>query len=303
MRLIVLLMFCAAICAATLYAHGAANEAKFPVKVVDSMLLVPVVVNGRRLTFILDSGASSSWLLDRDIASKLNLIPQGEQPSSGAGGNGVVLPLVHDLEIAFGNQHYSHVTAGVTDLLSLSQYLNIRIDGVVGEDAFRHSIIAIDYCGQQIETSDPSRSISVPSKATVVPIVNTEGFYAAKGEVKFSPEIQLNGLFILDTGAGPITVGITREQGQRLHTDPNALHDALPAMGGTFRASLIRAESVALGDVVVPDVTVHASENTSGVAARGAYVGFIGGGFFRRFVTIFDVPHQRLILKPAVGCK
>src|SRR5262249_39349410 len=104
--------------------------------------------------------------------------------------------------------------------------------------------------------------------------------------------------------AGPIVVGITRQQAERLHINTeSAQQDVIPALGGSFRARLISAQSVRVGNSTLRNLTIHASENASGGMASGEDVGVIGGeGFFRSFLTIFDVPPRRLILGRAARC-
>jgi hypothetical protein len=53
-----------------------------------------------------------------------------------------------------------------------------------------------------------------------------------------------------------------------------------------------------VGPIALPTATIHVSENTIGALADGAYKGVIGGQFFRRFLTLFDVPRQCLLLLP-----
>lgn len=273
-----------------------------PVKVVRSMLLVPVNVNGKQLTFILDSGGGSGFLLDEKAANKLNLVSEGEQITSGAGDSRVSLRLVRDLDIEFAGIHSFNAAAGVTDLSTVSQYLGTPVDGLLGANVFLSSIILVDYCRREIQVISPE-SFSVPRRqATIIPTASVAGHFAAYVTIHFAAGKQLNGMFLLDTGAGPVQIGITRDEAERAHLKDAMEHTAIPALGGEFRATVFRAERMKIGNVTVLNVSIHAAENTAGAMARGEYAGIVGGEFFRRFITIFDMPHRRLILSPARAC-
>jgi predicted aspartyl protease len=269
------------------------------------MVLVPVKVNGQPFTFILDSGgASPGLLLDKKVAHELKLARKGEVRSFGAGErNQVVVPLVHGIDVEFAGRHWFAATAGVTDFSAISRYLRTHIDGLLGTTVFSEAVIAIDYCRQEVQVIEPSAPFVAPPKAIIVGITQLGGLYASHAAIQFSPEHEVSGMFLLDTGAGPIAMAITRDQARRLPAGKNSTRrDELPAAGGMFRALLVPAQSVTIGDSTFLDVMVHVSENTAGGMAHGEYKGIIGGEFLRRFVAIFDVPHQRLILARAEPC-
>jgi len=273
-----------------------------PIVVVHSVLLVPLRVNGKAETFILDTGGGSGFLLDSRVADQLQLRAVGEQRTSGAGDDNVTLKIVTGLEIELAGKRFSDVTAGVTDFAAISRYLNTEVDGLLGVNIFSPWVVVIDYCEQKVQFIDPSQ-FQAPRAADVLPITKLAAHYATSGAVQFAPTIRLAGMFLLDTGAGPIAVGITQQQAERLHINTeSAQQDVIPALGGSFRARLILAQSVRVGNSTLRNLTIHASENASGGMASGEYVGVIGGEFFRRFLTIFDVPHRRLILGRAARC-
>lgn len=292
---------------AVAYGGGSPGQTHAPsttirVKIVRSMLLVPVSVNGRLFTFILDSGGGSGFLIDEKAANKLSLVANGAEPATGAGDSRVSLQLVHDLDIEFAGMHSYHATAGVTDFSAVSQYLEVPVDGLLGLHVFLHSIIAIDYCRGEIEIISP-QSFEVAARATTIPISRIGEQFASRAAIQLATGSQLSGMFLLDTGAGPVQIGITREEAERAQIPKSSgKHDAIPALGGEFRATIFQAEQLKIGTVTLRNVTVHAAENTSGAMSRGNYAGILGGEFFRHFITIFDVPHQRLILSPGRSC-
>ncbi|HET9743415.1 MAG TPA: aspartyl protease family protein [Terriglobales bacterium] len=285
--------------AEALKANGSRN---IPIRIVRSELLVPALVNGQQLTFILDSGAHS-FFLDQNVANRMKLTSRERVRSFGAGDSQVLIPQIHGLDIEFAGSGISGETAGIIDLAPISAYLNMPIDGVAGAQVFSRSVIAIDYCRQQIRVTSPEIFV-LPSNAIVRPITEIGGNYATEATLHFAAGKEVKGMFLLDTGAGPITIGITRQQGERLSIDTkSARQETIPALGGNFRAGVVAAESINVGGASARRIDVHVAENTSGGLAAGPYTGVIGGGFFRRFLTIFDVPHGRLVLVPAQKCE
>jgi predicted aspartyl protease len=269
------------------------------------MVLVPVRVNGKPLTFILDSGGGSpGLLLDAKAANDLKLKREGALNTFGAGENrAVVVPLVHGLDVEFAGKH-SSATAGIFDFSPVSHYIRTHVDGLLGTNAFSHAVIEIDYCRQEIQVIEPTAAVAAPRDAIIVGITRLAGLYASQATIQFTPQHQVSGLFLLDTGAGPVAFALTRDQARHAPVPEASLrHDKLPAAGGSLRATLVPSQSVTIGGRVFQDVTIHLAENTSGGMDHGDYLGVIGGEFFRRFVAVFDVPHQRLILSPAEDCR
>jgi predicted aspartyl protease len=121
-------------------------------------LLVDVIINGVKGTFILDTGAGST-VIDTKQASRLNLVLQKESASfegAGAGGQGLeVIPsegnkleignyIVHDFLLTVMSL-FEHVTeafvkAGVHEELS----------GVIGVDVLKPGKAIIDYSGMML---------------------------------------------------------------------------------------------------------------------------------------------------------
>jgi len=274
-----------------------------PVNVVRSMLLVPVEVNKAHLTFVLDSGGGSGYLLDAATAKRLQVQLRGEQVTRGAVNDRIPLRLAQDLEIAFGGRRLAHQTAGVTDFGAASVYLGTQVDGMLGAQVFSDAIVEIDYCRGRILLRDSGTGY-FPADAEAVPITMVAGHFAVYATLDFAGAQHLAGMLLLDTGAGPTEVAVTREAALRERLfRRNLTAVELPSLGGKFRARILAADRLHVGDVVLEHVQVYASENEAGGFAGGEYLGVLGGEFFRRFVTIFDVPHNRLILLPNRRCE
>jgi predicted aspartyl protease len=267
------------------------------------MLLVPVEVNNAHLTFMLDSGGGSRYLLDAATAKRLQVQLRGEQVTRGAVNDHIPLRLAQDLEIGFGGRRFAHQTAGVTDLGAASAYLGTQVDGMLGAQVFSHAIVEIDYCRGRILLRDSGTGY-FPTDAEALPITMVAGHFAVYATLDFAGAQQLAGMLLLDTGAGPIEVALTREAAMREQLFRRNLTEVtVPSVGGKFRARILVADRLHVGNVVLQHVQVYASENEAGGMARGEYLGVLGGEFFRRFVTIFDVPHNRLILLANRGCE
>jgi predicted aspartyl protease len=275
-----------------------------PAEIVRSMVLVPVEVNGVSLTFILDSGAGSNFLLDEAAARRLRLELHGQQQSSGAGEKRVALALAHGLEIHFADIQFSGQNAAVTDMAAISAYLGRNVDGVLGTEIFRRAVVELDYCGSRVHIRSAD-GYHPPRQAAVIPIVPSATLlFAVRATLELHPGKEVLGTFLLDSGAGPVEVALTHEQAAKTGLLTKEVpEESIPALGGDFRAKVVAAERIRIGETAVSKVTVDLAENTAGAMARGEYAGLLGGRFFRRFLTIFDVPHQRLVLAPNPGCE
>jgi predicted aspartyl protease len=274
---------------------------RLKIRIRKGMLLVPATVNDQPFTFVLDSGGGNTFLLDTTLPAQLHLQPTGTATSFGAGENPTPIPAVGNLKISFAGKDWPAARAGVVDFSAASHYVDDHIDGMLGRAAFADAAITIDYCAEQL-TIDRSQATPPPQTALSLPIKFWEGHFVTQARIEFSAGRVIEGMFVLDTGAGPVAVAVTRKQAQAAGLTGSALgHDELPAIGGPFHAALMTG-TLRIGSKKFSGITVHVSENTIGALADAEYVGAIGGQFFRNFRTIFDVPNQRLLLIPQPSC-
>ena len=102
-------------------------------------VFVPVVVNGRPLRFIFDTGASISAVTP-EVATALGLVPDGKTLV-----NGTIPARLTTLDtLSVGSIHHDHVRAAIVSLPE-ERRIDERFDGVLGLDILSQHDVAIDF--------------------------------------------------------------------------------------------------------------------------------------------------------------
>ena len=112
------------------------------------MVLVPVRVNGKDLSFLLDTGSEHS-AIDGNVASSLNL---GQIADVEVTKNYRTQPATADqtIRIEVGDLAFDHKVLTVLNLGSVSHALGVPVDGVVGNDILQDFVFRLNYSRGEI---------------------------------------------------------------------------------------------------------------------------------------------------------
>ncbi|MDO7884116.1 aspartyl protease family protein [Hymenobacter cheonanensis] len=294
------------------FTRPGAHEAHMPFSAPRNLLIVSARLNGHGpYNFLLDTGVATSLLTDPQLADSLHL-PHGEQYRLlGVGGTDSGL---HAYEATNVRVTLPGVEAPSTswlvlnsDVLDLSGYVGMPVHGIMGSDLFHSFVVTIRPTRQDLLLSDPAhykaptgrRWASLPlvldhSKAYVQAGVRQLG--AAPG----SEPLPLR--LLLDTGAGhALSLETTADHRLRLPA-AHLRTDLGRGLTGIVSGSLGRVAAVQLGRYYLPQVltsfpdSTQVHERLSGT--ERARHGSLGYEVLKRFTTVIDYPHGRLLLRP-----
>lgn len=108
----------------------------------DQLLCLPVILAGRPITALLDSGASRS-VLDRSWAASAGLVLSSGQQLAGLTAS-VDAQIARPVTVRIGDTMLPPISPAVLDLARLSAAARTRIDLVLGQEAFLHNRVEID---------------------------------------------------------------------------------------------------------------------------------------------------------------
>ena len=216
----------------------------------EGRILVPVTVNGRAATAILDSGAGTA-VLDSSFAASGGLKPLGAVPLSGenAVGTGALIP---GLEIGLGDATLKNATVTATDLRSLGVVQPV----VIGEDIFRGAVVDIDFPARRLALRDPA-GFRPPAGAIAVSLV-VDG---ADELVPISVEGGPPATFIMDTGF-PLALRISPHlaKAQNLLAGRPSVAISAAGIGGAAPGRIASLKRLDLGGLGFSNVPVMFSD-------------------------------------------
>jgi clan AA aspartic protease (TIGR02281 family) len=272
------------------------RSAELPVRFGRAHVVVRIVVAGRGLDFLLDTGASGI-VIDETVARELGLPFHAQRSAVTAGRYTTARTVIPEMRV--GELTMKDVATQIVPQ-GWNEAAGIKTVGLLGFDFLAELGVTIDYEKGRV-TVVPEPAYAPPSDAHTIALdvrintgqpLTTAAINGATGE-----------RFLLDTGgAGPLLV---YDFFARRH--PEALVDAhgggarsqplhLYGIGGEFETRPIQLASVKLGNVNFTDVIAHR------IASKGSYASNtdaqIGPEFFKLFTLGLDYANNRVYLVP-----
>lgn len=135
-----------------------------PFRYVRNKILVPVMMNGKERTFLLDTGAP--LMVDEALAVEMGYHQSGTKGLKDASGNKTRVDVVTVPELLLGNIRFSNVDAPVYDFRG-SLLGCFQIDGIIGSNLLHKSVIQIDMNAQVVRLTDRSKHLGLDSEDAI----------------------------------------------------------------------------------------------------------------------------------------
>ena len=257
------------------------DTSTIPIDIHDGVIFVPVVVDGKRRTFLLDSHGNTA--VDNSLSAEPMQAP-------------VVLGTLQ-----IGDVRLTNLRATPERILPYSvTYLGAAADGAVGMDFLSRYPVTIDYANRRLtlyESSTAAESAATSANAATLTLAQDSGVPATTALVagKYAGE------FAFDlTATTEVVMSDGFARAHRLPMNNGWIETAwLARPSGEIAGKMGRIPSLSLGSLdFVRPITVAANPSEPNVLPRGAD-GAVGAWLLRRFTVTLDVPGARLVLAPA----
>jgi Aspartyl protease/PDZ domain len=257
--------------------------------------------NSPPMSFYLDSGSTSSFVIGLSKASALGLKLQGHVSHiGGAGSNAYEVSRTNGLTITLKNATFSDQTAAVINLGVVEEQFGRSVDGLVGLDLFLNYVVEIDYARQKLKLYDP-QSYAYAGSGESVSLTLRDGHFFVPAKIEIADRGELTGRFLVDTGGCMMTAILTTPFAHRnrlpVPTQKTIVDRSISGLGGETRLLIGRATHFKIGSSIFTAPLIYISQDNGGALASLEYEGLIGTEILRRFKVIFDYPRRRLILE------
>jgi membrane-associated protease RseP (regulator of RpoE activity) len=275
----------------TRFAFGG-NAAQIPADFVDSLIFLPVRVNGSKtFLFELDSSAATSSI-DPERATQLGVMLQTSDASDSPG-------TVHNAVLELPGLQIPMTSLTAISRQKFAEQTGQPSVGVLGKDFFDRVVIGVDYVRQTVQLYDPSIfTYSGQGKSFPILFAGQTPLIHAKAEIAGHKTVDAD--FVVDSGLDSAIAFY------RAFTDSERISAArfktvsasYPQIDDGAKILLGRLRGFQIGPYAVENPVAVFSQSNSSVTANKKIAGAIGSDFLRRFTVIFDFPHQRVILEP-----
>jgi len=282
---------------------GRDDSYKTSFKLINNLIIIPVEVNDTKLTFILDSGVSSTVIFNLRPSDSLEVkniekiyirgLGDGEPIEAlRSRGNrfkmGKLFATNNDLYIVYKEK------------LDFSSKLGITVHGLIGYDLLKDFVVTIDYSHKKITFTKPEKYRY--RKCNKCETFNLE-FYKNKpyinGEVTviepYNKKIPVK--LLIDSGG---TDSVWLFEDNDIIIPQKSFRDFIgEGLSGSIFGMRSKLKSFKLKSFVFKEPNVAYLDSTSSLHARKfkGRNGSIGGNILKRFKVTFDYPNSKITLK------
>jgi hypothetical protein len=281
------------------------NHQRVNFELINNLIVIPLKINGKKLSFILDSGVSKTILFNITKNDSIGLKNVKKVQLQGLGkGESVDALLSYKNSISLKNIVNSNETIYVIlqDHFDLSGKMGKTIHGIIGYNILSHFIVKVNYKFKKIDFYNPDTyAYKKCRKCEVFPIQ----MYRRKPYIQ--AEVQLDTIgseltfvkLLVDSG-GSDAIWLFENTKKEIKTPKRFFNDILgEGLSGAIYGNRSRIPKIKLGAFEIQNPTVSFLDSVSTKNARSFQErnGSIGAGILRRFKVWFDYPNKKIMLK------
>ena len=174
-------------------------------KLINNLIIIPIEVNGAKLSFILDSGVSKPILFNVSDQDSVQLRNVSEITIKGLGGGQPINGLSSKDNFFRLNEirNYNQLLYVVLDKeMNFSPSLGIPIHGIIGYDLFRDFVVEINYSAEYIKFHDPEfYKEKENKKSQTLPIAIRRNRAYIEGNIVLGTTKDVPVKLLIDTGS------------------------------------------------------------------------------------------------------
>jgi len=274
-----------------------------PFELVNNLVIVPVTLNGTKLSFLLDTGVDTTVLFSIDEIDTLKLRSSQKIKIKGLGAESAIdayLSRNNVLEVGLARDNDHGLYMVVSKEINFSRRMGIPVHGILGYDFFSRFVVDINYQRKKVTFYAPDkyseRSCRKCTEILLSFFRNKPYVSAAVGDGNEEQQA----LLLLDSGSSD-GLWLFDEQGFIREEPVNYFRDFLGlGLSGRIFGKRTKIPFFELSDFKLTGVgtSIPDSEYVSGTRTLSSRDGSIGGAILKRFRLVLDYGNSRILLKP-----
>lgn len=274
-------------------------------KLINNLIVVPIEINGEKLSFILDSGVTKTILFNITQNDSIGLKNIKKIELQGLGnGEPVHALLSKNNKISIKNlvNNNESIYVIIKDDFDLSGKMGITINGILGYNLLKNFIVKINYSSKRIDFYNPKYfKYKKCKKCEVFPIefYRKKPFISAQVQLDTVGDKLTNVKLLVDSG-GSDAVWLFEDSKENIKTPNRFFNDVLgeglsgAIYGNRSRIPKLKLKSFELNEPTVSFLDSISTKNARKFKKRN---GSIGAGVLNKFIVWFDYTNRKLTLK------
>lgn len=271
-------------------------------KMVNDLMIIPVEVNGSKLSFLLDTGVNNTLMFNLSVEDSLKLKDTRKIKIRGLG-EGNYINAVQSKNNTFkigkvvNKNHMTFLIPGKE--FDLSARLGVDINGIIGGDLFRDMIIEVNYSKKRIKFHNPQKYVYKKCKrCEEFNLTFHKGKPYVDIKVKDKNKL-IDTKLLIDTG-GSKTVWLFDKSSDAITLPKKYFNDFLGrGLSGNIYGRRSKIDEVIIGKHIFKDANVAYPDSLS-IATAYDYKernGSLGAGILKRFKVLFDYKDKKIVFK------
>jgi predicted aspartyl protease len=269
-------------------ARSAAQDV-IAVRVVNGVVLAPVQVEGRSLSFLIDTGSTASSI-DPVTAHELGLTPSGKARVL-KNFRDIVADVVEIASVRIGSSTFTKVKFTELNLAPIAGAVGAQVDGVLGNDILEKSAFKLNYSKQLLLMGGLNR---LGATGSAIPLLRKDGQFLISARL-----VSESSDLVLDTGTN--LTNLSWRTWDRLTSTwkpLNVVEGIVRAGNPTSPAILVCLPEIRLGAAILRNQAVRAQARSGeGTFSSEDFGGILGSDILRQFEVTFDLEHNRVFLR------
>ena len=269
----------------------------------NNLIIVPIEINGAKLSFVLDSGVSKPILFNLEDKDSLQINNVSEITLRGLG-EGEPMQALHSRKnsVKLGNvvNNNQELYVVLDRSLNFSSSIGTPVHGIIGYELFRDFVVELNYGAQNVKFHDPEHySHTTKKKSLTLPldVVNRKAFIQGTVMIEESEDIPVK--LLVDTGSSD-ALWLFHNPEKGIDIPEKHYEDYLgKGLNGDIFGKRTKVSGIKIGHYELNDAKAAFPyrESFSSIKNLGNRNGSVGGEILRRFNIVFDYPNQRITLK------
>ncbi|MFD1316918.1 aspartyl protease family protein [Namhaeicola litoreus] len=277
-------------------------------KLINNIVVIPLEINGKELSFILDTGVDKTILFNLQLNDSIEL-HNIEQIKLYGLGEGEALDALRSTKnrVTIGNiKNIDHMVYVVLDeTFDLSAKMGENINGIIGGELFEDFIVDINYRTKKITFYDPIsyKSNNLCSKCEIIPLEFIKNKPYVNLKIKDHKETVKQVKLLIDSG-GSDALWLFANDEKDISVPDNYFKDFLgKGLSGNIYGKRSRIKELIIGDYIIENPSTSFPDSSSVFTAmqNEQRNGTLGAEVLRRFRVIFDYSNQQLSIRPNKG--
>ena len=281
------------------------NKQQVSFKLVNNLIVIPLEINGKKLSFILDTGVNKTILFNLTKNDSIGLLNTKKVALRGLGKGEAVDALLskkNTFKIKNIVSNNENIYVILNDYFDLSSKMGMTIHGIIGYSLLKNCIVKVNYKAKKLVFYNPKTfKYKKCKKCETIPFkfYRKKPFIDAKVSIDTLGKKLTDVKLLVDSG-GSDAIWLFENSKEVIKTPKRFFNDILgEGLSGPIYGNRSRVPKFKLGRFEIKNATVSFLDSISTRYARDYKErnGSIGGEILKRFKVWIDYPNKKFTFK------